>query len=114
MNNLDKVKNLDLTKDDFTCVINKYVDMLYNNITMNSNIIYKNNTINSNVNNITDNDIAEHFFDWCEGGNVFYNDFENIKGNEETILKRIEFMKIFCEYTDNLSDFLLGVYNNIG
>lgn len=100
MNNLDKVKNLDLTKDDFTCVVNKYVDMLYNNITINSNI--------------TDNDIAEHFFDWCEGGNVFYNDFENIKGNEETILKRIEFMKIFCEYTDNLSDFLLGVYNNIG
>lgn len=104
--NVDKVfnkdnyiKSLNLSKEDLFVVAQCFADMISNNV------------------DYRDDNIGESFYNWCEGGNIFYNMYGNIATEHLTENEKIEaekrtkLMKVFCKYADNVTDFFLRVYN---
>lgn len=104
--NVDKVfdkdsyiKSLNLSKEDLFVVAQCFADMVANNCS------YK------------DDNIGESFYNWCEGGNIFYNMYGNIATEHLTENEKIEaekrtkLMNLFCKYANGVTDFFLRVYN---
>lgn len=93
------IKSLNLSKEDLFVVAQCFADMIANNVD------YK------------DDNIGESFYNWCEGGNTFYNMYgnwatEHLTENEKIeAQRRTKLMKVFCKYADNVTDFFLRVYN---
>lgn len=75
--------------EDLKCIIGIICDMLDNNM----------NSVDS---------IGESFECWCENGDIFYDDEET-----EQAKNREDLMKKVAPYVDDLTNFLLGLYNDL-
>ena len=78
-------------KEDIKVVVDNIINMLSNNV------------------EYGENGIAESFVDWCENGDVFYN--EEVK--EEQSIARQNIMNYLKNDVDNLTNTLYKLFDNL-